>query len=130
MSAISAAKPKIADYPFTTLVPNLGVVSAGENTFTVADVPGLIPGASQGRGSAWISCGMSSGARCWSTSSTAPPPSRPDPVSDIDALETELAAYTPRCAAMARWPTLPSGPSGGAQQDRRARRPRVGRLRP
>ena len=41
MSAISAAKPKIADYPFTTLVPNLGVVSAGEHTFTVADVPGL-----------------------------------------------------------------------------------------
>ncbi|ETZ96403.1 GTPase obg domain protein [Mycobacterium kansasii 662] len=39
MSVISAAKPKIADYPFTTLVPNLGVVSAGEHAFTVADVP-------------------------------------------------------------------------------------------
>lgn len=50
VSAISAAKPKIADYPFTTLVPNLGVVSAGEHAFTVADVPGLIPGASRGRG--------------------------------------------------------------------------------
>ena len=50
VSAISAAKPKIADYPFTTLAPNLGVVSAGEHTFTVADVPGLIPGASEGRG--------------------------------------------------------------------------------
>src|ERR1700744_5933979 len=50
IAAISAARPKIADYPFTTLVPNLGVVSAGEITFTVADVPGLIPGASQGRG--------------------------------------------------------------------------------
>ena len=50
VSAISAAKPKIADYPFTTLTPNLGVVSAGEHTFTVADVPGLIPGASEGRG--------------------------------------------------------------------------------
>ncbi|MGQ8475486.1 GTPase, partial [Klebsiella pneumoniae] len=44
IAAISRAKPKIADYPFTTLVPNLGVVVAGETTYTVADVPGLIPG--------------------------------------------------------------------------------------
>ena len=50
VSVLSAAKPKIADYPFTTLVPNLGVVSSGDTTFTVADVPGLIPGASEGRG--------------------------------------------------------------------------------
>jgi GTP-binding protein len=50
IAAISRARPKIADYPFTTLVPNLGVVSAGETTFTVADVPGLIEGASDGRG--------------------------------------------------------------------------------
>src|SRR3954451_19907308 len=50
IAAISRARPKIADYPFTTLVPNLGVVSAGDTTFTVADVPGLIEGASEGRG--------------------------------------------------------------------------------
>jgi GTP-binding protein len=96
VSAISAAKPKIADYPFTTLVPHLGVVSAGERTFTVADVPGLIPGASQGRGLGLdflrhiercavlvhvVDCATAEPGR--------------DPISDIDALEAELAAYTP-----------------------------------
>ena len=50
ISRISAAKPKIADYPFTTLAPNLGVVSHGDESFIVADIPGLVPGASEGKG--------------------------------------------------------------------------------
>jgi GTP-binding protein len=50
IAAMSAARPKIADYPFTTLIPNLGVLEAGDVQFVVADVPGLIPGASQGKG--------------------------------------------------------------------------------
>ncbi|MDO3635019.1 GTPase ObgE [Mycolicibacterium arseniciresistens] len=96
VSVISAAKPKIADYPFTTLVPNLGVVSAGDNTFTVADVPGLIPGASEGRGLGLEF--LRHIERCavlvHVVDCATLEPGR-DPVSDIEALEAELAAYTP-----------------------------------
>lgn len=96
VAAISAAKPKIADYPFTTLVPNLGVVSAGEQTFTVADVPGLIPGASAGRGLGLDF--LRHIERCvvlvHVVDCATLEPGR-DPLSDIDALEAELAAYTP-----------------------------------
>src|ERR1700761_2778236 len=96
VSTISAAKPKIADYPFTTLAPNLGVVSAGERTFTVADVPGLIPGASQGRGLGLDF--LRHIERCAvlvHVVDCAPLEPGRDPISDIDALEAELAAYQP-----------------------------------
>ena len=94
IAAISAAKPKIADYPFTTLVPNLGVVQAGEGRFTVADVPGLIPGASQGKG-----LGLEFLRHIERTEVIAHvidcatlEPNR-DPISDYHALEEELALY-------------------------------------
>lgn len=96
VSVLSAARPKIADYPFTTLVPNLGVVAAGEITFTIADVPGLIPGASQGKGLGLEF--LRHIERCAvlvhvvDCATTAPDR---DPLSDVDALEHELAAYTP-----------------------------------
>lgn len=50
LSVVSNAKPKIADYPFTTLAPNLGVIKAGEYDFVIADIPGLIEGAHEGHG--------------------------------------------------------------------------------
>jgi len=96
VSVISAARPEIADYPFTTLVPNLGVVTAGETVFTVADVPGLIPGASQGKGLGLEF--LRHIERCavlvHVVDCATLEPGR-DPLSDIDALEHELASYTP-----------------------------------
>jgi GTP-binding protein len=96
VSALSAARPKIADYPFTTLTPHLGVVSAGQSTFTVADVPGLIPGASGGKGLGLDflrhieRCSVLVHVVDCATFDTDR-----DPVSDIRALEHELASYTP-----------------------------------
>ncbi|WP_149361449.1 GTPase ObgE [Lolliginicoccus suaedae] len=96
ISVLSAAKPKIADYPFTTLRPNLGVVEAGDVTYTIADVPGLIPGASEGKGLGLDflrhieRCAVLAHVVDCATLD----PGR-DPISDIDALEAELAAYTP-----------------------------------
>jgi len=94
ISVLSAAKPKIADYPFTTLVPNLGVVTAGDVVFTVADVPGLIPGASQGKGLGLEF--LRHVERCkvlvHVVDCATQEPGR-DPLSDIDAIEHELSQY-------------------------------------
>ncbi|MDX3353244.1 GTPase ObgE [Streptomyces sp. ME01-24h] len=94
ISVLSAAKPKIADYPFTTLVPNLGVVTAGSTVFTVADVPGLIPGASEGRGLGLEF--LRHVERCSvlvHVLDTATLESERDPLSDLDVIEAELRAY-------------------------------------
>jgi len=94
IAAMSAARPKIADYPFTTLQPNLGVVEAGSVRYTIADVPGLIEGASEGRGLGLdflrhiercsvivhvIDCATIDPGR--------------DPLTDLDVVLGELAAY-------------------------------------
>lgn len=94
ISVLSAAKPKIADYPFTTLVPNLGVVTAGSTVYTIADVPGLIPGASQGRGLGLEF--LRHVERCSvlvHVLDTATLESDRDPVSDLDVIEEELKQY-------------------------------------
>lgn len=94
VAAVSAAKPKIAEYPFTTLHPNLGVVDVEQYRYTVADVPGLIEGASEGKGLGLdflrhvercrvlvhvIDCATLEPGR--------------DPLSDFDVIRDELAAY-------------------------------------
>ncbi|MDZ5443749.1 GTPase ObgE [Micromonospora sp. 4G57] len=94
ISVISAAKPKIADYPFTTLVPNLGVVRVDNHTFTVADVPGLIPGAATGKGLGLEF--LRHVERCavlvHVVDTATLEPGR-DPLADIDTIEAELSEY-------------------------------------
>ena len=94
VAAMSAARPKIADYPFTTLVPNLGVVRAGEVVFTAADVPGLIPGASTGKGLGldFLRHVERCAALVHVLDCATLEPGR-DPISDLDTISAELAAY-------------------------------------
>ncbi|HEX6235444.1 MAG TPA: GTPase ObgE [Jiangellaceae bacterium] len=94
VAAISAARPKVADYPFTTLTPNLGVVEAGDVRYTVADVPGLIEGASEGRGLGHEF--LRHVERCQAlvhvVDCATMEPGR-DPITDIDVIERELESY-------------------------------------
>ena len=94
VASISRARPKIADYPFTTLIPNLGVVVAGDTTFTVADVPGLIEGASEGRGLGhdFLRHVERCAALVHVIDCATYEPGR-DPLSDLDTIEAELAAH-------------------------------------
>jgi GTP-binding protein len=94
IAALSRARPKIADYPFTTLVPNLGVVKAGDTTFTVADVPGLIEGASEGRGLGhdFLRHIERCAALVHVIDMATMEPGR-NPVGDLEVIEAELAKY-------------------------------------
>ncbi len=94
IAALSRARPKIADYPFTTLVPNLGVVKAGETVFTVADVPGLIEGASEGRGLGhdFLRHVERCAAIVHVVDLATMEPGR-NPVADLDVIEDELRRY-------------------------------------
>ncbi|MBG6238279.1 GTP-binding protein [Mycetocola sp. CAN_C7] len=94
IAAMSAAKPKIADYPFTTLHPNLGVVQAGDNRYTVADVPGLIEGASEGKGLGleFLRHVERCSALVHVLDCATLEPGR-DPITDLDIILGELGAY-------------------------------------
>ncbi len=101
IASMSAARPKIADYPFTTLVPNLGVVQAGDIRFTMADVPGLIPGASEGKGLGheFLRHIERCAAIVHVLDCATLEPNR-DPISDLDLIESELAAYAEQIPPM------------------------------
>jgi len=103
IAAMSAARPKIANYPFTTLTPHLGVVEAGDAQFVVADVPGLIPGASRGKGLGHDF--LRHVERCLVLvhvlDCATEEPGR-DPVADLGQIEDELAAYADLTGASLR----------------------------
>ncbi|HQR80561.1 MAG TPA: GTPase ObgE [Actinomycetota bacterium] len=103
VSALSAARPKVADYPFTTLTPHLGVVSVADTTFTVADVPGLIPGASRGKGLGHEF--LRHVQRCSAlvhVIDCATFETDRDPLADLAVIEQELVAFDPELAQRPR----------------------------
>lgn len=106
--AVSAAKPKVADYPFTTLVPNLGVVKVeAHRSFVVADIPGLIPGASDGAG-----LGTRFLKHLVRTHlllhivDMAPLNDEEDPAANVEAISYELDQFSPGLALRDRWLVL------------------------
>jgi GTP-binding protein len=101
VSSISAAKPKIADYPFTTLVPNLGVATLdGVRTIVVADIPGLIEGASEGAGLGIRF--LKHVERCALLGHLVDLSTDGDPAADVEVIEKELAAFDPELARRPR----------------------------
>ncbi len=99
LSAVSNAKPKIANYPFTTLEPMLGVVNVGYGRFTLADLPGLVEGASEGYGLGFEF--LKHIRRCRVLLHLIDS-SSPDPVTDFELIEGELRAYDPKLEQVVR----------------------------
>jgi GTP-binding protein len=102
--AVSSAKPKVADYPFTTLHPNLGVVSVGAHkSFVMADIPGLIEGASEGAGLGHQFLRHLSRTCVLLHMVDIAPLDGSDPLHDIKTITAELAAYNPDLLKKPRW---------------------------
>ncbi len=113
LSRVSAARPKIADYPFTTLTPHLGVVRWNDQTFVMADIPGLIEGAHAGVGLGHQFLRHIERARLLLYLLDASPLAEPDPLTAFEILQTELRLYSPALlekpalAALNKIDTLP-----------------------
>ncbi|OUL59031.1 Obg family GTPase CgtA [Pseudoalteromonas ulvae] len=102
--SVSAAKPKVADYPFTTLVPNLGVVRPDVNkSFVIADIPGLIEGAADGAGLGIRFLKHLERCRVLLHIIDVLPVDGSDPVENADAIVAELECYSPELASKPRW---------------------------
>jgi len=107
VSAVSAARPKIADYPFTTLVPSLGVVSPeAHRSFVMADIPGLIAGAASGAGLGIRFLKHLTRTRLLLHLVDVAPPEQSDPLDAILQLQQELQQFSPALAARPRWLVL------------------------
>jgi len=107
ISAVSRARPRIADYPFTTLHPNLGVVRVGAGeSFVIADIPGLIEGAAEGAGLGHRFLKHLGRTGLLLHLVEARPLDGSDPVDQVRALERELARFDPELAARERWLVL------------------------
>jgi GTP-binding protein len=105
--AVSAARPKVADYPFTTLYPNLGVVRAGpQRSFVVADIPGLIEGAAEGAGLGVQFLKHLSRTGLLLHLVDVAPLDGSDPVADVRAIVRELKKFSAELAARERWLVL------------------------
>ncbi|WP_106475579.1 Obg family GTPase CgtA [Phytohalomonas tamaricis] len=105
--SVSAAKPKVADYPFTTLVPNLGVVKLGTHEhFVMADVPGLIEGASDGAGLGLRFLKHLTRTRLLFHVVDVAPFDDVDPVDAAEKIALELERFSPTLAERPRWLVL------------------------
>jgi len=99
ISRVSAAKPKVADYPFTTLTPQLGIVRVGDSSFVMADLPGLIEGASEGKGLGHRFLRHAERTRVVLHVVDCAPVDESDPLENLRLVRMELESYSPELAS-------------------------------